>query len=119
MPARTLKRTNARNRRGMDPSVPKKMTPGIISSVAAMAADTIQITFSTRVFKSKLPAFVAGAGGTETVASAQEISATVIELTFSGDVQGTDMSVAEGDPGIRTPAGGFVPAGSYAIPSFP
>jgi hypothetical protein len=119
MPARTINRTNVRNRRALDPSVPPKATPAIISSIDATAADTIQITFSTRVFRNRLPKFTAGAGGAESVASAAEISDTVIELTFTGDVQGTDMSVPEGDPGIRSPAAGFVPAGTYAIPSFP
>lgn len=119
MTIRTINRTNARNRRAFDKAVPKKGTPAVIASIAATAADTIQLTFSTRVFRNKLPAFTAGAGGAETVATATEISDTVIELVFTGDVQGTDMIVKEGDPGIRTSAGGFVPAGSYPVPTFP
>ncbi len=119
MPARTLRKTNARNRAALDPSVPKQATPAIIQSIAATAADTIQITFDTRVFKNKQPAFTAGAGAAETVTSAQEISATVLEVAFSGDVQGTKLYVNAGDMSIRTPSGGSVSAGSYAIPTFP
>jgi hypothetical protein len=47
------------------------------------------------------------------------ISATVIELVFTGTVAATNLLVQEGDAGIRTPSGGFVPAGTYAIPTFP
>ena len=119
MTVRTTKRTNARNRRAMDPSVPKKLTPAVVSSVASTAADTIQITFSTRVLANKLPGFTAGAGGGQTVGSISQVSDTVVELAFTGEVQGTDLAIAGDDPGIRTPSGGFMPAGTYAIPSFP
>ena len=119
MTQRTVRRTNARNRRAMDPSVPKKERPAVIATVDATAADTVQLTFESTVVPNKLPGFTAGAGGAETVSSMSKISETVVELVFSGDVQGTDMIVQGGDPGIRTAQGGFVPAGTYAVPAFP
>lgn len=120
MTSRTTSRTSARNRRAYDPSVPKKANPAVIASIASTAADTIRITFQTRVLKSQLPKVIkAGAGGAETVDSVSQISATVVEFVFTGTVQGTNLIVEEGDPGVRTPAGGFVPAGTYAIPAFP
>lgn len=120
MPSRTAKR-NPPRRQKMKTSInaPRIMTSAIISSIDATAADTIQITFNTRVMLRSEPNFTAGAGGAETVASATEISDTVIELSFTGDVQGTTLNVPEGSNGIRTAAAGFVPAGSYAIPTFP
>ena len=119
MASRTVSRTNARNRRGMDPSVPKKATPAVVDSIAATAANTIQITFQRAVLKSKLPSFKAGAGGAMTVTTMTQVSSTVLEFVFSGTVAGTGLIVEENDPGVRTPFGGFVPAGSYAIPVFP
>ena len=119
MAQRTLRRTNARNRAALDPSVPRKVTPAVVSSIDTTAADTIQITFDTRVFTAKTPGFAAGASGAETVSAVTQIGDAVVELTFTGDVQGTDLKVTEGDAGVRTPSGGFVPAGTYAIPSFP
>lgn len=119
MPSRTLQKVGQRVKSNPTVSSPRKLTPALISSIATTAADTIQITFSTNVITGKLPSYTAGAANDETVASMTWISATVIELTFTGDVQGTTMIVAEGDPGIRTMAGGFVPAGSYPVPTFP
>ena len=119
MTQRTAKRVNARNRGALDPSVPRKERPAVIATVDATAADTVQLTFESPVVPNKLPGFTAGAGGAETVASMTKISETVVELVFSGDVQGTNMVVQGGDPGIRTSTGGFVPAGTYAVPAFP
>ena len=113
---RTVNRTNGRNRKGMDPSVPRTTTPAVITATASPAADTIELTFSTRVLKSKLPGFTAGAGGAETVIAATQVSGTVVSLQFSGSVTGTDMNVPADDAGIRTPTGGFVPAGVYPLP---
>jgi len=118
MTARTVNRTNLRNRRAVT-SKPKFITPAVVSSIAATAADTIQITFNGPVFPAKTPGYTAGAGGAETVSSMTRISDTVIELVFTGDVQAKNLIVQEGDAGIRTVAGGFVPAGSYAVPTFP
>lgn len=119
MALRTVKRTNARNRVALDPSVPRKLTPAVISSIAATAADTIEITFNTRVMVNSTPALTAGGATPVSVVSATQISATVVEMEFSGSVQGTNLQVSEGAAGVRTPAGGFIPAGSYAIPTFP
>lgn len=119
MTQRMINRANGRNRSALDPSVPRKLTPAVINGITAEAAETIRITFDGRVIPSKLPGFTAGASGDETVASMTPISSTEIELVFSGDVQGTSLIVKEGDAGIRTPSGGFVPAGSYAVPTFP
>ena len=116
MAIRTIKQTRRRVRTKTTDETPKKFTPAIISSIAATAADTIQ---NTRVMPVRLPGFTAGASAAETVTAMTAISETVIELTFTGDVQGTDLIVKEGDPGIRTSAAGFVPAGSYAIGTFP
>lgn len=119
MAIRTVKRTNARNRVAYDPSVPKTATPAVISSIAATAADTIELTFNTRVMLNSTPALTAGGASPAAVASATQISATVVEMQFSGSVQGTNLQVPEGAAGVRTPTGGFLPAGSYAIPTFP
>lgn len=119
MALRTVKNTRARNRNAYDPSLPRTAAPAVISEIESTAADTIRLTFATRVQKNKLPLYRAGAGGGAAVESAVELSATEIELTFDAVVQGTNLLVAEGDPGIRTVAGGFVPAGVYAIPVFP
>lgn len=118
MASRMMNRTNARNRNAMDPSVPKKQAPAVIASIASTAADTIRLTFDTRVQLSKTPGYTAGLGGAS-IASMSTISATELEFVFTGDVQSTSLLVKEGDPGIRTPSGGFVPAGTYAIPTFP
>lgn len=119
MGLRTIKKTAVRNRVALDPSTPRKITPAVISSVEATAADTVQITFNTRVMLKGTPDVVAGGVTPQTVSSATAISATVVELTFTGDVQGTNLVVQEGAAGVRTPSGGFIPAGSYAIPTFP
>lgn len=106
---------NTRNRAAMDPSIPKKLTSAIVSSIATTASDTIQITFAARVQSRGLPAFKAGAAGAETVQAVTQISDTVLELTFTGSVATSDLIVAENDPAVRTPTGGFVPAGTYTI----
>lgn len=119
MALRTTKQTARQDRSALDTARPKRLTPCIIVSVAATAADTVQLTFDTRVSRNRTPMYTAGAGAAETVTGAMQISDTVVELVFSGVVQGTNMIVPEGDPGIRTAAGGFVPAGTYAVPAFP
>ena len=119
MTSRTLKRVDARNRNKIDPAVPQKRVPAVISSIASTSAMVIQITFNTRVQKSGVPGFTAGAAGDLSPNQATTISDTVIELRFTGTVQGTDLNVPDSDPGIRTATGGFVPAGTYAIPVFP
>lgn len=119
MGLRTIRKTNVRNRAALDPSMPRQITPAVVSSIAATAADTIEITFNTRVMLKGTPAVSAGGASVQTVVSASAISATVIELTFAGSVQGTDLLVQEGAAGVRTPSGGFIPAGTYAIPTFP
>ena len=119
MGLRTMKMTNARNRAALDPSVTLRSVSAVITEVDATAANTIRLTFNGRVLPGRLPLFTAGAGGAETVQSMSQVSETVVELVFTGSVQGTDLTVGDGDLGIRTPAGGFVPAGVYAIPTFP
>lgn len=117
MAIRTVKRTNVRDRAAMDPSVPGYTTSAVVSSIAATAADTIEITFATRVMLRGTPNVTAGAA--VGVSGATQVSATVIQLQFAADVQGTDLVVPEGVAGVRTPSGGFIPAGTYAIPTFP
>jgi hypothetical protein len=118
--SRTVRPSKGRNRAALDKSIPRNITPALIDSIAATAATTIRITFAGRVQPSKTPVFYkAGAGGAMTVTTMNRISDTVIELVFSGTVAGTDLIIEEGDLGIRTAAGGFVPAGTYAIPTFP
>jgi hypothetical protein len=119
MSLRSIKKTFVRNRMAHDPSVPNQNAPAVIDSITSEAADTVRLTFNTRVVNSKLPGFTAGTDGEETVESMSLVSDTVVELVFTGDVAGTNMIVQGGDPGIRTPSGGFVPAGTYAIPTFP
>jgi hypothetical protein len=119
MPARTIKQTARRVRTKASVGTPKKFTPAIITEIEATAADTIRMTFSTRVITSQLPSYKAGAAGETTVTAMTPISETVVELVFSGNVAGTNLIVTEGDQGIRTWPAGFVPAGTYAIPTFP
>ncbi|TVQ55667.1 MAG: hypothetical protein EA377_03095 [Phycisphaerales bacterium] len=119
MALRSIKKTFVRNRMAHDPSVPNKNTSAIIENIETVAADAIRITFSNRVMTAKLPGYKAGADGEQAVTSMERVSYTVIEFTFAGDVAGTDLHVLEGDLGIRTTSGGFVPAGVYAIPTFP
>jgi hypothetical protein len=119
MSLRPIKKTFVRNRAAHDPTVTNKHAAAIITEIESTAADTIQLSFLSRVMTSKLPDFAAGADGEETVEEVMRISDTVLELTFSGDVAGTDLIVSDGDLGIRTVSGGFVPAGTYAIPTFP
>lgn len=116
---RVVKQTTRRVRTKTTNATPKKFTPAIITEIEATAADTIRITYSTRIVKNSLPGYKAGAGAAQTVESMSLISDTLLELVFTGSVQGTDLIVPEGDPGIRTWPAGFVPAGVYAIPSFP
>jgi len=116
MAQRMIRNTKTRNRAAMDPSIPKKLTPAVVSLVELASPDTARLTFSTRVMARGLPAFKAGLTGAETVQSVTTVSGTVLELVFTGTVAMTDMLVDEGDPAIRTPTGGFVPAGTYAIP---
>lgn len=107
-----------RNRRGKDPSVPTKKTPAIIETITLSGSDTVQIEFDTTVLHKGLPGFRTGTGDSgETVASISPVNATTVLITFTGDIAGAMMEVPEADPGIRTPAGGFVPAGNYAIPA--
>lgn len=119
MALRSIKKTFVRNRMAHDPTVPNKNTSAIIEQIEVTAANAIRITFIQRVMTSKLPGYTAGADGGQTVASMSRVSDNVIDFTFSGDVAGTDMIVESGDLGIRTTMGGFVPAGTYAIPTFP
>lgn len=119
MTVRTIKKTFVRNRQAMDPSVPRKQTSAVIAEITAESETTMRLTFNDRVLPARVPGFTAGADGRATVESMTAISDTEIELEFSDDVQGTAMTVPEGDAGLRTPAGGFVPAGSYDLPEFP
>lgn len=119
MSLRMIRKTNVRNRAAYDPSMPKMRAPAIITNITSTAADAIEVTFSMPVITAKLPGWTAGAAGDETVSAMSLVSETVVAFTFTGDVQGTNMTVEEGDPGIRTMAGGFVPAGSYPVPTFP
>lgn len=119
MSARTVKRTNARNRRALDPSIPERVTPAVVENIEPQSADTIRITFSRQVMVTKLPGYHAGADGEATVTSAVLVNGTMVEFVFSADVAGTNLIIKGGDLGIRTPSGGFVPAGTYAIPTFP
>jgi hypothetical protein len=105
----------ARDRRKGDPSVPKTLAPAIISTVTLSGSNAAQVEFATRVQANGIPGFTTGGG--ESVVSVDTVNATTLLLTFSGDVAGATMSVPEGDRGIRTPAGGFVPAGNYMIPA--
>jgi len=106
--------TQTRDRRKADPSTPKTGAPAIITTITLSETTTIQIVFDTRIFVSGIPPFTAGA---ETVASVQTVNATTVLLTFTGDVAGGTLVVPQSAPGIRTPGGGFVPAGNYAIPA--
>jgi hypothetical protein len=116
MAQRTQQRTNARNRSALDPSLPRTQTPALVDSVVTGGPNSVaRMTFAGRVMARGVPGFRAGAGAAETVVGVQQVGATVLDLTFSGDVAGTDMVVGEADPGVRTPGGGFVPAGTYAI----
>ncbi|TVQ57147.1 MAG: hypothetical protein EA377_01150 [Phycisphaerales bacterium] len=119
MSLRSIKKTARQNRMKMDSSLPRTTTPAIISQIEATAADTIRLTFNARIFRNRVPGYTAGVNGSATVEDAIEISATVVELKFTGDVAGTDLIVEGGDQGVRTASGGFVPAGVYAIPTFP
>lgn len=119
MALRSIKKTSVRNRQAKDPSVPKTVTPAVITTIEAIAPDTIRVTFDATVFRNKMPQFTAGSGRTETVEAMTRISDSQWEFTFSGDVAGSTLTVKESDPGIRTVPGGFVPAGVYAIPTVP
>ena len=119
MALRTVKKTNVRNRSALDPSVPRRSDAAVIEDIETTAADTIQITVETRVQRGVACGFKAGADAEESVESLATISDTVLELVLTGDVSGTTLSVKGDDLGIRTASGGFVPAGTYAIPTFP
>ena len=115
MATNTTMRSAPRNRRAPDPSIPPRTTPAVITGATAASATVVRVTFDTRVMPRGLPAFTAGSSNDQTVESVTAISGTELELTFTGDVSSSTMTVAEGDPAIRTPSGGFVPAGLYAI----
>jgi len=119
MTTRAIGKTTGRNRNVVTKSQPRVAGAAVISSIDSTSAMVIQITFNTRVQKSGVPGFTAGAAGDLSPNQATTISDTVIELRFTGTVQGTDLNVPDSDPGIRTATGGFVPAGTYAIPAFP
>jgi len=106
--------TQSRDRSKGDPSIPNTLTPAIISNITLSEMTSIQIEFAARVLVTGIPGFTAGG---ETVASVQTVNATTALLTFTGDVTGGTLVVPLNDPGIRTPVGGFVPAGNYAIPA--
>ena len=108
--------TAQQNRAALDESMPSRLTPAIIREIEMTAEDTVRLTFTTRVYRSRVPLFKAG--DNETVETATPISDTEVELTFSGPVADSEMRVPEGDAGLRTPAGGFVPAGVYDLPEF-
>jgi len=115
MTTRTATRNKGRQRRALDKAVPQKRLPAIITNIAVQAPETIRLTFNTNVAGNKLPLFTAGDAFGNTVVSMAQVSATEIDLTFDGDVEDTTMRVTENDPGIRTAAGGFVPAGTYSL----
>lgn len=120
MASRTVSKSNRRVKTKVSVSTPRVFTSAVITNIDATAANTIRLTFDSRIVKGgSLPGYTAGAGGAETVASMSLISESVAELVFSGSVQGTDLIVPDGDKGIRTWPAGFVPAGVYAIPTFP
>jgi len=119
MALRTIKKTNVRNRSALDPSVPRRADAAVIEDIEATAANTIQITFETRVQRGVACGFKAGTGAAESVESMTTVSDTVLELVFTGAVAGTNLIVKGDDLGIRTSSGGFVPAGTYPIPTFP
>lgn len=119
MTLRSIKQTNRRVKTKTTVMTPKTFTPAIIQDIEATAADVVRLTFNTRVQPSHLPTYKAGASGDIGVTNMAAVSSTVVDLTFSDDVAGTSLIVKEGDPGIRTHPGGFVPAGTYAIPTFP
>lgn len=109
-----------RSRSAMDPSKSRTTADAVILNASAEAADTIRLTFRHRVFISNTPTlYRAGAAGDETVASATLVDPFIVELVFTGEVQGTDLIVDGGDFGIRTAAAGVVPPGVYPIPTFP
>jgi hypothetical protein len=120
MASRTVSKSNRRVKTKVSVSTPRVFTSAVISEIEATAANTIRITFDSRIVKSgSLPGYTAGAAGAETVESMSLIGETGVELVFTGSVQGTNLIVPDGDPGIRTWPAGFVPAGVYAIPTFP
>lgn len=116
MSLKTLRRTNARNRRTFDPAVPKTVTPAIAVVIdQGLSPSMVQVTFNTAVMLKGTPAWLGGAGGTATVTGATQLSATVVELTFSAATAGNPVVVPSDDPSIRTMSGGFVPAGNYTV----
>lgn len=116
MSMRPVKRTNARNRNALDPAVPERVTPAVISTVEQGGTpNVLEVTFRSRVMLRGTPGFRAGAGAALPVLSAQALSATVVELTFGGATGGQPLRVDANDPAIRTASGGFVPAGTYSI----
>jgi len=119
MALRSIKKTAQQVRSKLTPQVPATTTPALITNIDATAAETIRLTFNTPVFRNRLPNYTAGADGAAVPVSSSEVSATVVEIVFDAEVQGTDLLVPSGDLGIRTTSGGFVPAGTYAIPTFP
>ena len=118
MPVRPLRNTRTRNRRAFDPAHPFVPASAIITGMEMTADDTVRLTFNERVLPTGVPGFTAGAAGEQTVETMARISDTVIELTFTGAVDESKMLVPEGDAGLRTASGGFVPAGSYDLPEF-
>lgn len=115
MGLRTIKQTTRRAKSKTSMMTPNTFTPAIIQSIAVQAPETIRLTFSTRVMATRMPGFTAGDAFGNTVVSMTQVSATEVDLTFDGDVEDTEMSVKEHDPGIRTSSGGFVPAGTYSL----
>ena len=112
---RSATRSKGRARRVLDEATPGRRVPAVINTITVISDDTIQLAFATNVMPTRLPGFTA-ASGTASVTGMTQISATEIELVFDLDVENTTLVVAENDPGIRTSAGGFVPAGNYTIP---
>ncbi len=113
---------NPRNRAARDPSMPAKTTPAIIESMTLSGANAVEITFATRVQPGgatpRYTASSAEAGPSAATASGvAAVSATSVTVTFTSPIAGMTLHVPEADPGIRTPAGGFVPAGNYALPA--
>ena len=108
--------TSRRARRRGDSTLPKVPASAIIREIEAESETTMRLTFTERIFTSTMPLFTAGDG--ETVESMTKLGETEVELVFTGPVDGTTMMVKDGDAGLRTGTGGFVPAGSYDLPEF-
>ena len=105
------RKINRRNRRQLDPSLPKPQVSAVVTPTVSTV--TVTLTYNVPVVVVGTPAFSVA---TVTVNSFTVISPTVVHLTLSATGAGKAWVQAADDPNVRTYTGGKVAAAAGTFP---